>query len=139
MESTAAADPKVGSSRLLLGTLGVVACHAFAIAALVVAFVLPFQRLVATMKDRDLELPAMTIAVINFGNWLTDYWYLLAVLLVPDGLAYFGLSRLSRKWNWLATVWALVWLLATILLLVFLIVAWELTSVPIGEGTTTAP
>jgi type II secretory pathway component PulF len=117
------------NSRLLLGTVSVLACHLIAVAALVFVLAILTPKCMAALGDFDLELPATTIMFINLANWLTDYWLVLVFLLVPDGFVYFGLSRLSPKWNWLATGWALGWLLAMIWLLVLLAVAMVLPLV----------
>jgi hypothetical protein len=134
MEPTTAAEPFEGLSRLYLDTFGVAACHLVAVAALVLLFVALAPRVVATFADGDMELPATTVMLINLTNWLTGYWYLLVLLLLPDGLAYFGLSRLSPRWSWLASAWAMGWLLATIGLLVVTVVALVLPLVAFKRG-----
>jgi hypothetical protein len=126
MELPAAARPNVTRSQFP-DAIVVSACHLIAVAAVILVYSVLAPRLIAPFSkvfgDFDAELPAFTVMVINFSNWLKKYSLALVLLLVPDVFVFVKLSRLSPKWNWLAAAWAMSGLLAMIALLVVAVVA----------------
>jgi hypothetical protein len=100
-----------------VATLGVAVCHALILAVLVGFASGAGQVLEKAFDAQDVELPSLSILSINLCNFLVARWYVLAALLVPDAIAYFFLARSSLRWNWLASIWAMLPMLGGLALL----------------------
>lgn len=100
-------DIRHSALRAALGTLGVVACHAFVAALLGNVLFKINQAFPGVYEDFDAELPSATILAMNLGGFLFALRYWLLLLVVLDAIVYFLLARLQPRWHWLASVWAL--------------------------------
>lgn len=86
-------------------------------------FIVP--RFVAGFAEAGVEMPAMTVVVINFSAFIFKYWFvylfILALILVADGAVYFSLLRSSGKTP--ANLWSIVVMLVEGVFTVFFIIA----------------
>jgi hypothetical protein len=77
----------------------------------------------ATMKDYGMMAPYLTLVLLEVSRWLTNYWYVAALAMVPvlalDGVLLF-VPRLSERTRSLSTVWSGLCIIA--LLLMFFLV-----------------
>lgn len=112
-----AQDIHVSTQRVIAGTLGVVLCHFIAVATLSLVSAGIVGRYVVFYEKWQLVLPDLTLFFVNLSPWMSAYWYLLVLGLVPDGIVYFRLARLRPTRNWLAAVWAVMPLVFTIVTL----------------------
>jgi hypothetical protein len=79
---------------------------------------------VRLFEEFDAPLPTMTQLAIGLSHVVVQYWYLLVPLvLVVDAAVLFGLRLLPGKAKGLSTAWAVLVLVAAVLLLGFIILA----------------
>jgi hypothetical protein len=98
--------------------------HFFAFLVLIAALGGAVPSFVRMYKDFDVELPPMTQWVFRLSHVVVSYWYLILPLgMGIDAVILGRLSLLPDETNWLGTLWAVLVLLATILLLGLVIVA----------------
>ncbi len=86
-------------------------------------FIVP--KFVAEFAEAGVEMPPMTVVVINFSAFICRYWFvylfILALLLVGDGAVYFSLLRSSNKTP--AKRWSIVVMLVEGIFTIILIIA----------------
>jgi type II secretory pathway component PulF len=114
---TEAHENSLRTLQLVAGTVGVLLSHLIALTVLIGVLVGAMPRYEMFCKDWNLQLPDTTIFTLSLSAWMTSYWPLPLLGLVPDGIVYFLLARLKPRINWCAAAWAVVPLLFTILLL----------------------
>ena len=127
--TTSAADvpqTRAAENRLLrssIWTAWMLLTHLVAFVVVISVLGTTVSRFLAIFAEFEAEVPPVTILVIDLSHVVTAYWYLLLPLaLVIDAALLFGLSCLPPAARWLATVWAtLVWL-ATLVLLAIVVV-----------------
>jgi hypothetical protein len=97
--------------------------HIILAAVLVVALLEVSPRAEKHMKDRGLQLPSLTLQVLDVSHWFGSYLILLALICLPilgiDWLLLFA-PRLTGRSKRLSTLWAgisiLLFLLALLLI-----------------------
>ncbi|MEX2118658.1 MAG: hypothetical protein WD847_03535 [Pirellulales bacterium] len=73
--------------------------HLVAFVVLLLYSVKIVPRYIMFFEDQDALLPPVTIAVINFSNWMVSYWYLLGLgFLLVDGFVLLALELQRRAW-----------------------------------------
>ena len=110
-------ENSAGSLRILVGTAGVLFCHFLALVVLIGVLVTAVSHYLIFCKEWNLMLPPVTNLAVDLSLWMSAWWYLLVLALVPDGIVYFLLARLKPSLNWCAAIWAIVPLVFTILIL----------------------
>jgi type II secretory pathway component PulF len=92
------------------------AVHAILLAVLFGGLMFVVPRTVRLMEDFDVELPAMSVLVINISNFIVSYWLLLIplaiLILLADGIVYVAFSKPPGSGRVLALAWAIGWSLA---------------------------
>jgi type IV pilus assembly protein PilC len=88
----------------ILCTLCTLACHFVAIAVVTVVMIRVVPEFLNLFEDYEVELPNVTIWVLQLSFAFVSYWYLLVLALPIDGVVYFLLRRTPAKVNWLATI-----------------------------------
>jgi hypothetical protein len=107
-----------GEGRSLLFAAIVVAVHATLLGASMFGTMIVGARCERVFRDFNMKLDDFTQFAINVSRWLNNYWYVLALFVVPclivDGGIFYLLhrSRSNRRWSYL---WA-----AAVLLLILL-------------------
>ena len=109
--------------RTLIGTAGVLLAHAFALAILLMVLQKVVPQYMRIFEAHKIALPDISKWVLLLSDRAVHWGYLLVPALVPDAIVYLLLARLGPQFNWLASVWAYLILLGTILLLGVLAVA----------------
>ena len=99
--------------------------HAFIPFFWIIFAVFMVPRFVAVFAEVGVEMPAMTVVVINFSAFICRYWFvylfILALILVADGAVYFSLLRSSGKTP--ASLWSIVVMLVEGVFTVLCIIA----------------
>ena len=115
---------KTSLARSLAWTAWMLLAHFLAAVALIVALVRTVPQFLKLFEDFDAAMPTMTELVIRLSHVVVQYWYLLVPLvLVVDAAVLLGLRLLPGKAKGLSTVWAVLVLVAAILLLGFIVLA----------------
>ena len=110
--------------RSLAWTAWMLLAHFLAVVVLIVALVRMVPEFLKLLEEFDAAMPTMTQWVFHLSHVVVQYWYLLVPLgVVIDAAVLFGLRLLPGKARGLSTVWAVVVLVAAILLLGFIILA----------------
>jgi hypothetical protein len=119
-------DPPRKTSRgsSLAWTAWMLLAHFLAAVVVIVALVRMVPEFLRLFQEFDADVPAMTRWVVLLSHVVVQYWYLLVPLvLVIDAAILFGLRLLPGKARGLSTAWAVLVLVAAILLLGFIILA----------------
>ena len=104
--------------------------HFVVLFVLFVTYVVCLPAIVFVYEKFDMDLPSITVRLINFSDYMVAYWYLLVVPLFLDFAFLIGASLSGPKLRWLARAWSTSALLGTILLLGMTILA---ISLPFQE------
>jgi hypothetical protein len=98
------------TSRSILFAVAAVTVHVFATAASVVWLMIYGIRSEKVFRDYNVKLDDFTEFALAVSRWLNNYWYVLAIFLLPcfvvDLVAQFLLHRWhrTRVWAWVAAV-----------------------------------
>ncbi len=115
---------KTSLARSLAWTAWMLLAHLVAVVVLIVALVRMVPEFLELFKEFDAAVPTMTELAIGLSHAVVQYWYLLVPLvLFVDAAILLGLRLLPGKAKGLSTVWAVLVLVAAILLLGFIILA----------------
>ncbi len=99
--------------------------HAFIPFFWIVFAVFIVPKFLVGFAESGVEMPAMTVVVINFSEFISRYWFvylfILALILAADGAVYFSLLRSSGKTP--ANLWSIVVMLVEGVFTVFFIIA----------------
>jgi type II secretory pathway component PulF len=77
----------------------------------------------------EVELPVITVTLINHSNEVLKYWYLFPLLLLFfDGPILFFFQYCAPRWGWLKACWFTGWLVAALFYL-----AWGIIAISIGH------
>ncbi|HET6879743.1 MAG TPA: hypothetical protein VFI31_06300 [Pirellulales bacterium] len=104
--------------------------HFFVLFVLFVTFVVCVPWIEFMYDKLDMDLPSISVRLIEFSRGMVNYWYLLVVPLFLDFAFLIGASLSGPKLRWLARAWSTSALLGTILLLGMTILA---ISLPFQE------
>ena len=101
--------------------------HAFIPFFWIVFAVFIVPKFLVGFAESGVEMPAMTVVVINFSAFISRYWFvylfILALILAADGAVYFSLLRSSGKTP--ANLWSIVVMLVEgIFTVSFIIALW---------------
>ena len=119
----------------IIGVVAILAAHFFALCVLVMVLCSVVPVYSRFFEVHDLELPNIAFSTIQLSYLCNNYWYLLFIFGMPiDAVIVFVLSSLGAKRSWILQVYCHLWLLAVILLLLFVIVS---MSVPINRMVNT--
>ena len=102
---------------------------------LVFFFIFFVRQFTPASAGHDANVPAISIYALAVARWTLEHWYLTVPALAIDTALYVLLASLGPKLNWLATVWAFLIMLGTILLLGILAVGGALLveHMPLGR------
>ena len=115
---------KTSLARSLAWTAWMLLAHFLAVVVLIVALVRMVPEFLRLFEQFDAPVPTITQLAIGLSHVVVQYWYLLVPLvLVVDAAILFGLRLLPGKAKGLSTVWAVLVLVAVILLLGFIILS----------------
>ena len=101
--------------------------HAFIPFFWIVFAVFIVPKFLVGFAESGVEMPAMTVVVINFSAFISRYWFvylfILALILAADGAVYFSLLRSSGKTP--ANLWSIVVMLVEgVFTVLFIIALW---------------
>ena len=66
-------------------------CAAIGVVAVMLLFVIPI--FIDMFADLDVEMPALTMAVMNTSKWTASHWYVILIVIVAVVAAYHGIYR----------------------------------------------
>ena len=138
-DSASPQAPAAGRSlaRSLVWTAGMFLAHFVALIVLVVVLGWAVPHFVRMYEEFDAELPVLTEWVFRLSNFVVVWWHLILPFGAGvDGAILLGLSLLPDKAKWLGTLWAVLVLLAAILLLGLIIVAVSMPLMGSFHGLT---
>ena len=131
MSTTASAKPPV---RFGLAIGGILA-HAILVLVLFVLFVSTVPAAKKTFNEYGVALPWVTQSVIRLSNWIADYWFVLAPVVLLAGAADFAVVAVLRaRSKRLSMLWVVLVSLVLTSFIAVTTVALELPKATLREG-----
>ena len=121
MNTNSHSQPLLGR---LLGLVAMLSAHFFAMFVVTVelAHIVPTHILL--FAETDVDLPVVTIRVMDLSYFFVRFWYLIIPLgMIADAAVLATLTFVATKKKWLVPIYSHLWLLAVILLLVYVNIA----------------
>ena len=105
----------------LLGIVAMLSLHLFALFVVILELVSLVPMHILFFAQANIELPTVTLHVMDLSNFCVKFWYLIFFLgPIADAAVLAWLTFVVTKRKWLLPLYSHLWLLAAILLLVYI-------------------